>query len=340
MLLERPLWTRSLTRMLRWYFHIHIFMLSSPYELDRHIVYHWVGQTHCHAIIILRSWVEKTHRQWFVMLSSLRSWVGQTVSSTDTSTCYPHQHAIFNFIPRSTFQGSEYSIWATNHWKVYRKSGFHLLFHLPKSSFGEHKLVTLKLSSTCTSPFKQGWHGSPMNRHTDHEMSTKTPAYHDWLARTLFNTTGAVEFYAPQTKILDGWTKRCVCVFEVLFKGESTSFGLPLIENSFKNAYATLCSFDPENPSFGEHKIYPSQTKILEGRTNRPERLFDALFKGVSTQLGLRNVEKCVEKTFRTVCSAFQNLRLGSIKFGMGMKNVDKNIDKRNKQWFGSEHAS
>ena len=43
-----------------------------------------------------------------------------------------------------------------------------------------------------------------MNRHTDHEMSTKTPAYHDWLARTLFNTTGAVEFYAPQTKILDG----------------------------------------------------------------------------------------------------------------------------------------
>jgi hypothetical protein len=39
---------------------------------------------------------------------------------------------------RSTFQGSEYSIWATNHWKVGRKSGFNLLFILPKSSFGEH----------------------------------------------------------------------------------------------------------------------------------------------------------------------------------------------------------
>ena len=39
----------------------------------------------------------------------------------------------------STFQGREYSIWATNHWKINRKSGCHLLFRLPKSSFGEHK---------------------------------------------------------------------------------------------------------------------------------------------------------------------------------------------------------
>jgi len=39
----------------------------------------------------------------------------------------------------STFHGREYSIWATNHWKVSRKSRFHLWFILPKSSFGEHK---------------------------------------------------------------------------------------------------------------------------------------------------------------------------------------------------------
>jgi hypothetical protein len=39
---------------------------------------------------------------------------------------------------RSTFKGCEYSIWATNHCEVYRKSGFHLLSILPKSSFGEH----------------------------------------------------------------------------------------------------------------------------------------------------------------------------------------------------------
>jgi hypothetical protein len=42
---------------------------------------------------------------------------------------------------RSTFQGREYSIWATNHRKVSRKSGFHLLFILPKSSFGEHRFA-------------------------------------------------------------------------------------------------------------------------------------------------------------------------------------------------------
>ncbi len=41
----------------------------------------------------------------------------------------------------STFQVREYSIWATRHWKVNRKSGCHLLFLLPKSSFGKHAIV-------------------------------------------------------------------------------------------------------------------------------------------------------------------------------------------------------
>jgi hypothetical protein len=39
----------------------------------------------------------------------------------------------------STFQGREYP-WAKNSGKVLRKSAFHLLFLLPKSSFGEHEL--------------------------------------------------------------------------------------------------------------------------------------------------------------------------------------------------------
>jgi len=38
--------------------------------------------------------------------------------------------------------GCDYSIWATNHWKINRTSGFHLLFHLPKSSFDEHEVGT------------------------------------------------------------------------------------------------------------------------------------------------------------------------------------------------------
>jgi hypothetical protein len=38
------------------------------------------------------------------------------------------------------FQRRECSFWATNHLKVSRKAGFHHLFILPKSSFGEHKV--------------------------------------------------------------------------------------------------------------------------------------------------------------------------------------------------------
>jgi hypothetical protein len=43
----------------------------------------------------------------------------------------------------STFQGREYSICATNNWKLNRKSGFHLLFILPKSSNDGHIPVCL-----------------------------------------------------------------------------------------------------------------------------------------------------------------------------------------------------
>jgi len=61
-------------------------------------------------------------------------------------------------------------------------------------------------------------------------------------------------------------------------------------------------------------KIYPSQTKILDGRTNVSECDFEALFKGLSTRFGLRIVEKCFENAFGNVGSTVQNLRLGSIK--------------------------
>jgi hypothetical protein len=42
-------------------------------------------------------------------------------------------------------------------------------------------------------------------------------------------------------------------------------------------------------------KVYPSQTKILEGRTKVSECVFEALFKCVSTRFGLRIVENCFE---------------------------------------------
>ena len=54
-------------------------------------------------------------------------------------------------------------------------------------------------------------------------------------------------------------------------------------------------------------KLYPSQT-MLDGRTFRMQ----ALFKGVSTRFGLQIVEKCFEKQFGNVRTAFQNRRLGT----------------------------
>ena len=65
-----------------------------------------------------------------------------------------------------------------------------------------------------------------------------------------------------QTKVLDGGTTRCVCVFKVLLNGVSTTFGLPMIENSFKNELATICS-TLDNSSFGEHKLCKMIQKII-----------------------------------------------------------------------------
>jgi hypothetical protein len=67
--------------------------------------------------------------------------------------------------------------------------------------------------------------------------------------------------------------------------------------------------------------IYAPQTKILEGRTNVSERVFEALFKGVSTVFGLQNVEKCFET--RVLKSMFL---LPKSSFGRG--NILKG-------WFG-----
>jgi hypothetical protein len=73
------------------------------------------------------------------------------------------------------------------------------------------------------------------------------------------------------------------------FQGRDYSIGPLTIENSVDNPHFIFCF------SF---QIYPSQTKILEGRTNLSERDFEALFKGVSTRFGLQNVEKCFEIAF------------------------------------------
>ena len=54
----------------------------------------------------------------------------------------------------------------------------------------------------------------------------------------------------------------------------------------------------------GQGKNHALQTKILDGRTNISMSFFEALFKGVSTGFGPRNVEKCFEKNQRAFRSA------------------------------------
>ena len=48
--------------------------------------------------------------------------------------------------------------------------------------------------------------------------------------------------YAPQTKILEDWTKERSCIFEALFKGVSTLFGLRIVEKCFENTLRVVCS--------------------------------------------------------------------------------------------------
>jgi len=60
---------------------------------------------------------------------------------------------------------------------------------------------------------------------------------------------------------LDGLTKEELQIFDIPFKGVSTRFGLRTIAKYIEKS-----------------GFYAPQTKILEGRTNRPEHLFDAIF--------------------------------------------------------------
>jgi len=79
--------------------------------------------------------------------------------------------------------------------------------------------------------------------------------------------------------------------------------------------YVPECLFILATSSFGEHKLYPSQTKILEGGTKDEMRIFEALVKDMSTQFGQRTSEKSVENPHFVFCSCLQNLRLESINF-------------------------
>jgi hypothetical protein len=50
-----------------------------------------------------------------------------------------------------------------------------------------------------------------------------------------------------------------------------------------------------QTPNHFRESVYAPQTKILEGLTKDEMRLFEALFKGVSTRFGLRTIESPFE---------------------------------------------
>jgi hypothetical protein len=80
-----------------------------------------------------------------------------------------------------------------------------------------------------------------------------------------------------------------------------------------RNMIKMACTHSTFNTARTRSIFYPSQTKILEGGTKDEIRMFEALFKGVSTRFGKIATEKSVENPDFIFCSSFQNLRLGSI---------------------------
>ena len=70
----------------------------------------------------------------------------------------------------------------------------------------------------------------------------------------------------------------------------------------------------PNQDLKGSFEVFASQTKILESVTKDEMRVFEVLFKAVSTGFGLRTIKKSIESQHFIFCSVFQNLRLGTIK--------------------------
>jgi hypothetical protein len=78
------------------------------------------------------------------------------------------------------------------------------------------------------------------------------------------------EFYAPQTKILEGWTKDEIRMFDWLFNGSLAQVEYSRPWKVLRTSGFHLLFILPKS-SFGRDKFpspsYPSQTKILEGGT-------------------------------------------------------------------------
>ncbi len=151
-------------------------------------------------------------------------------------------------------------------WKVLQKHIRNALFSLPNSSFGEHNLAKFML---------------PKRR-----VLTVEQTISDRIFNQLFNgqsPNGVLTYVKIALKTRSETLVRFKCV--------STRFGLQMIETSFKNAHATLCS-TVQNLRLENINL---ATTSLDGWTNRSDRCFKSLFTYVSTLFGRVTIEKCFE---------------------------------------------
>jgi hypothetical protein len=101
----------------------------------------------CDATIICNNfarWLQKIVATWFDAMC----WVLWDATIICNNFMHPKEdfgrlNKPFGPCFKSTFHIREYSIWATDHWKVLWNAGPKCLFCHPKSSFGEHKLCKM-----------------------------------------------------------------------------------------------------------------------------------------------------------------------------------------------------
>ncbi len=139
-------------------------------------------------------WVEKVMK---------RPWTDNYILSIPNED-FGRMNKRWNPDVRSTFQGREYSIWATNHWKVSRKSGFHLCSSFQNLRLGSMHLDAWKLPKNLCSPNEE--FGRP-NKHF----------------RTRFPST--FQRFVAQILYSQPWKVLRKCVLKRLFGLPNYSFG-------------------------------------------------------------------------------------------------------------------
>jgi len=190
---------------------------------------------------------------------------------------------------RSSFQRFLAQIEYSHPWKVLRKSALYLLFLLPKSSFEEHKFRTHDLTKELYAPqtkilevranisyrvFKELFNGqSPqwsthvckkcVEKNVQHVCSTVQNLRLGIINLRVLSINCAI--YAPQTKILEGWTTNEMRIFETIFYGEWPKWSTITLEKCFENLHF-ICCYSFQNLRLGGVKCCRQQPSATHPR--------------------------------------------------------------------------